>query len=71
MQDVDVLGTGSVKTDSTLGQAGVQLGSIDWWVPVGTAAPSGTFCLSLNYINSCVVCLPLPPLLIQLPESSA
>ena len=52
MQDVDVLGTGSVKTDSTLGQAGVQLGSIDWWVPVGTAAPSGTFCLFLNYVNS-------------------
>ena len=52
MQDVDVLGTGSVKTDSTLGQAGVQLGNIDWWVPVGTAAPSGTFCLFLNYVNS-------------------
>ena len=52
MQDVDVLGTGSVKPDSTLGQAGVRLGSIDRWVPVGTAAPFGTFCLSLNYVNS-------------------
>ena len=47
-----MLGTDSVKTDSTLGQASVQLGSIDWWVPVVTAAPSGTFCLSLNYVNS-------------------
>ena len=47
-----MLGTGSVKSDSALGQASVQLGSTGWWVPAGIVAPSGTFCLSLNYVNS-------------------